>query len=62
MNERLPHDIASDAEAEDGHVFVEGPDGIAYAMTPQAAAETSKRLKRSAADAQQQQAASQRRQ
>jgi hypothetical protein len=54
MAERTPHDMPSEAEAEDGHVFAEGPDGIAHAMTPDAAAETGERLKRAAAEAHEQ--------
>lgn len=54
MAERMPHDIPSEAEAEDGHVFAEGPEGIAYAMTPEAAQETGERLKRAAAEADEQ--------
>ena len=50
-----PHGTASDAEAEDGHVFVEGPGNIAYVMTPAAADETADRLKASAHEAGRQQ-------
>lgn len=38
------HDEASNVEAENGIVFVDGPDGVAVAMTPTAAADTSDRL------------------
>lgn len=38
------HDQPSEVIAEDGVVFVEGPDGIAHAFTPPAAEETSQRL------------------
>ncbi len=51
MDTRL-HDEPSTVTAEDGVVLVEGPDGIAVSLTPDAAAETSDRLLRSAAEAQ----------
>lgn len=44
-------DEPSDVSAEHGQVVVEGPDGIEYAMTPEAAALTSARLLESAARA-----------
>ena len=47
-----PHDIASTVGAEDGDVHVDGPDGVAYSMTPDAAMETSHRLLACAAEAQ----------
>jgi hypothetical protein len=34
----------ADVAAEDGEVLVEGPGGIAYSFTPDAALETSERL------------------
>ena len=43
------------ASAEDGHVVLDGPDGVAVTMTAQAAAETGERLIRAAAEAAQQQ-------
>ena len=45
----------SEVSAEDGKVLVDGPDGVAVAMTPEAAAETSHRLLRAAAEARGQQ-------
>ena len=42
--DRNPHDEPSEVDAEEGTVFVDGPDGIAYSMTPDAASETSDRL------------------
>lgn len=41
------HDTASDVCAEHGEVHVNGPGGIAYSMTPEAAADTSDRLLKS---------------
>ncbi len=37
-------DKPSEVAADEGVVVVDGPDGIAYSMTPDAAAETSDRL------------------
>ncbi len=51
MDPRL-HDEPSMVTAEDGVVLVEGPDGVAVSLTPDAAAETSDRLLRCAAQAQ----------
>jgi hypothetical protein len=38
------HDSASDVSAENGTVVVDGPDGVAVKLTPEAAEETSARL------------------
>jgi len=38
------YDEPSKVEAEKGEVLVDGPDGVAVSMTPEAAAETSDRL------------------
>ena len=38
------HDEPSEVAAEDGVVYVDGPDGVAVALTPEAAIETSHRL------------------
>jgi hypothetical protein len=44
----MPHDrtydTPSEVSAEDGGVIVEGPDGVAVSLTPDAALETSQRL------------------
>jgi hypothetical protein len=48
-------DAPSEISAEDGQVIVDGPDGVAVSMTPEAAAETSHRLLRGAAKARGQQ-------
>jgi hypothetical protein len=45
------HDTPSDVEAEDGTVYVDGPDGVAVALTPEAAKETSDRLLEKSAEA-----------
>lgn len=45
----------SEVTAEDGEVIVDGPDGVAVSMTPEAAAETSHRLLHAAAQARGQQ-------
>lgn len=44
-------DKAADVKAEDGNVCVEGPGGIRYSFTPDAAVETSDRLFRGGAEA-----------
>ena len=49
------HDEASRVDAEDGVVAVDGPDGVAVRMTPDAASATSDRLLRGAIEARGQQ-------
>jgi hypothetical protein len=44
MESRKPYDEASEVTAEDGTVMVDGPDGVAVSLTPEAAVETSHRL------------------
>ena len=44
MTGRKPHDKPSDVDAEDGEVFVDGPDHHAMTLTPEAAEETGYRL------------------
>ncbi|PTQ65699.1 hypothetical protein C8J45_101552 [Sphingomonas sp. PP-CE-3G-477] len=39
-----PETVAGVASAENGVVTLDGPDGLAIAMTPEAAAETGRRL------------------
>ncbi|RZL73335.1 MAG: hypothetical protein EOP66_12750 [Sphingomonas sp.] len=51
MDNKL-HDEASDVTAEHGQVMVDGPDGVAVSLTPDAAAETSDRLLHAAVEAQ----------
>ena len=48
---RKAFDRPSNVSANEGEVVVDGPDGIAYSMTPEAAAETSDRLLEQAARA-----------
>ncbi|MDB5575519.1 MAG: hypothetical protein JWR80_695 [Bradyrhizobium sp.] len=43
MNKQ-PYDEASTVTAENGEVHLDGPDGVAVSLTPEAAAETSDRL------------------
>lgn len=51
MDNKL-HDEASTVTAEHGQVLVDGPDGVAVSMTPDAAVETSDRLLDAAVEAQ----------
>ncbi|WP_375195340.1 hypothetical protein [Sphingobium sp.] len=44
-------DEAGDAYAEEGQVMLDGPDGVAISMTPDAAEKTAYSLLRAAADA-----------
>jgi hypothetical protein len=55
------HDEPSEVTAEEGEVIVEGPDGVAVSLTPDAAAETSHRLLYGAAQAQGQRCAEEKR-
>ena len=43
MDARI-HDEPSEVEAEEGEVLVDGPDGVAVTLTPEAAIETGDRL------------------
>lgn len=49
------YDEATEVDAEDGKVVLDGPNGVAVLMTPDAAAETSHRLLLGAARARGQQ-------
>ncbi len=49
------YENASNVTAEEGVVMVDGPDGVAVSLTPEAAAETSDRLLVGAAEARGQQ-------
>jgi hypothetical protein len=40
--------VPSDVEAEEGRVFIEGPGNVAFALNPEAAAETGERISREA--------------
>jgi len=44
----------SEVNAEQGEVIVEGPDGVAVTLTPEAAEETARRLARAANEARRQ--------
>ena len=44
MNDKTIYDEASNVDAEDGVVTVNGPDAVDVRMTPEAAEETSERL------------------
>ena len=52
MEHDKSYDEPSEVTAEDGAVLVDGPDGVAVTLTPDAAAETSDRLLIGAAKAQ----------
>ena len=41
---------ASDVIAEEGHIIIEGPDGVAVTMSPDAAEETAHRLLRAVSE------------
>lgn len=55
------YDEATEVDAEDGNVVLDGPNGVAVLMTPEAAAETSDRLLFGAAKARGQQIDAERR-
>lgn len=48
---REPFDQPGEASAEEGLVLLDGPDGVAFAMTPEAAEATGRRLVTAAAEA-----------
>lgn len=48
---KSPETEPSEVTAQDGLVFVDGPEGVAVTMTPDAAEETSQRLLEAAAQA-----------
>ena len=54
MEDRI-YDQPTEVDAEDGKVVLDGPNGVAVLMTPDAAAETSRRLLFGAAQARGQQ-------
>ncbi len=51
MPQALPNSRPSDVYVEQGMVLLEGPDGAAMTMTPEAAEETGRRLIEAAATA-----------
>jgi hypothetical protein len=52
--ENPTYDTPSEIDAEQGEVIIDGPDGVAFSLTPEAAEEVSDRLKRAAAKARRQ--------
>lgn len=44
MPHEKPYNEPSKVDAQDGEVVVDGPDGVAVSLTPEAAIETSERL------------------
>ena len=44
MSHNKTYDDASEVNAEGGEVMIDGPDGVAVTVTPEAALETSERL------------------
>jgi hypothetical protein len=46
------HDQPSEVVAEEGEVHIDGPDGVAFSFTPEAAIETAERLFRAGVMAQ----------
>lgn len=51
MSSQGPHDRPSIVTAEQGEVLIDGPDGVAAALTPDAAEKTGHRLIHAAAQA-----------
>lgn len=51
MHSNKAHQQASNVVAEQGAVIIEGPAGIAFTMTPDAAEETARRLMAAVAEA-----------
>ena len=54
MNDINPQSEPGQASAEHGQVLLDGPDGVAVSLTPDAAKETGKRLIDAAAEASEQ--------
>ncbi len=54
VNALSAHGDPSEVVAEAGEVIVEGPDGVAVTMTPDAAEETGKRMLEAASEARRQ--------
>ena len=50
MEPIMAHRQASDVVAEDGNIIIEGPDGVAVTMSPDAAEETARRLLRAVSE------------
>lgn len=60
MNHNKTHDEPSQVTAEEGEVMIDGPDGVAVTVTPEAALETSERLLKGGLTAKGQQAEAER--
>ncbi|MGZ8283785.1 MAG: hypothetical protein ACXWUN_12665 [Allosphingosinicella sp.] len=54
MSSVVTHKLPSEVAAEQGAVIVEGPDGVAVTLTPDAAEETGRRMLRAASEARRQ--------
>ncbi|HEY0325631.1 MAG TPA: hypothetical protein VGC46_06585 [Allosphingosinicella sp.] len=50
MEPIMAHRQASDVVAEEGNIIIEGPDGVAVTMSPDAAEETARRLLRAVSE------------
>ena len=50
MEPIMAHRQASGVVAEDGNIIIEGPDGVAVTMSPDAAEETARRLLRAVSE------------
>ena len=51
MEPLVAHEQASQVVAEAGNIIIEGPDGVAVTMSPDAAEETARRLLRAVSEA-----------
>ena len=51
MHSLTAHSDPSEVSVEQGEVIVEGPDGVAVSLTPEAAEETARRLAKAAKEA-----------
>ncbi|HEV2867549.1 MAG TPA: hypothetical protein VGX37_13650 [Allosphingosinicella sp.] len=54
MDSLTAHTDPSEVMAEEGEVIVEGPNGVAVTLTPEAAEETGRRMMRAASEARRQ--------
>ena len=50
MEPIMAHRQASDVVADEGNIIIEGPDGVAVTMSPDAAEETARRLLRAVSE------------
>ncbi|MES2057381.1 MAG: hypothetical protein V4564_15715 [Pseudomonadota bacterium] len=51
MTSKSPHDTPTEATAEQGEVMLDGPDGLAVSLTPDAARRSAERIARAAREA-----------